>query len=273
MLWANGPGAALLGYDDIDAVIGAPARLGLAARRQIAATSGFPEIGHDRSIMVRLASGLTSNAVALMASSVRLPDGAPAIMLAVPVAQAASRDKGEIAAGAISGFTEPGHFLAFIDARGEVEAATQGFAGLGIAISTLAAMVSAVRNERDRMIKRIIPAAGGYLPAGLARLTDERHLLVVVDERAEAEDAEVQGLGEADALAAEPAAAAPAPPPATVQPSAQAPAVAAARAEADHDHWYFSPEERENRGEAAMRAMSAKAPPPRPRARFRRRTG
>ena len=253
VLWANGPGAAVLGYDDIDAVIGAPSRLGLPARRQIAATSGFPEIGSDRSIMVRVASGMTSSAVAFVASSVRLPDGATAIMLAVPAAQASSRGAKDIAANAISGFTEQGHFLAFVDGRGEVEAATDGFAGLGIATSTLAALVSAVGRERDRIIKRAIPAAGGYLPAGLARLTDEpaRHLLVVVDERLEAmEDAaadeELDTLPasalRADALHGEP----------------RDEVKASSQNHAEHDHWYFSPEERESQAGATVRAMTAK---------------
>ena len=63
-------------------------------------------------------------------------------MLAVPAGQAASRSSSEIAANAISGFTEPGHFLAFVDGRGTVEAATEGFAELGISTSTLAELVS-----------------------------------------------------------------------------------------------------------------------------------
>ncbi|AWC25276.1 Cell-division control histidine kinase PdhS [Aminobacter sp. MSH1] len=253
VVWANGPGAAVLGYDDIDAVIGAPARLGLAARRQIAATSGFPEIGSDRAIMVRVASGMTSSAVAFMASSVRLPDGETAIMLAVPVTQASARGVRDIAANAIRGFTEPGHFLAFVDGRGEIEAATEGFADLGIATSTLAGLVSAVSRERDRIIKRAIPAAGGYLPAGLARLVDDpaRHLLVVVDERIEAfEGSPPEEAPAGPAL--EPARDAD---PQRTQ--ATAPAQPQVSPHSDHDHWYFSPEERESRGGAAVREMAA----------------
>lgn len=257
VIWANGPGAAVLGYDDIDAVIGAPSRLGLAARRQIAATPGFPEIGRDRTIMVRVASGMTSSAIAFAASAVELPDRKTGIMLAVPVTQTASRGSKQIAANAIAGFTEPGHFLAFIDGRGEIEAATEGFSGLGIATSTLAGLVSAVRNERDRIIKRAIPATGGYLPAGLARLTDDpaRHLLVVVDERAEAMEHALAEEDMAEPFVGQASVATPvddesrdeaSPAPRTV-----------AEEHADHDHWYFSPEERESRGEAAVRAMAA----------------
>ncbi|TSE05654.1 PAS domain-containing sensor histidine kinase, partial [Mesorhizobium intechi] len=87
VIWANGPGAAVFGYPDIEAIIGASAQLPLIARRQIMATSGFPEIGSDRGITVRLATGLTSKTVGFQASAVTLPDGEKAITLAVPAAQ------------------------------------------------------------------------------------------------------------------------------------------------------------------------------------------
>jgi len=60
VIWANGPGAALFGYSDIMAAMGAPSRFGPAARRQIAATSGFPTIGRNRAILVRMTAGLNS---------------------------------------------------------------------------------------------------------------------------------------------------------------------------------------------------------------------
>ncbi|TIN50541.1 MAG: PAS domain-containing sensor histidine kinase, partial [Mesorhizobium sp.] len=87
VIWANGPGAAVFGYPDIEAIIGASARLPLVARRQIMATSGFPDIGSDRAVTVRLATGMVSRAVGLLASAVTMPDGEKAIMLAMPAAQ------------------------------------------------------------------------------------------------------------------------------------------------------------------------------------------
>ncbi|WP_263492349.1 PAS domain S-box protein [Mesorhizobium sp. CO1-1-7] len=182
VIWANGPGAAMFGYPDIEAIIGVSARLPLAARRQIMATSGFPQIGVDRSITVRLATGMTSRAVGFLASAVTLPDGENAIMLAVPAAQTGSRSAAEIAGRAISGFTEDGHFIAFIDAKGNVEAASEGFSALGIQPATLAALVADVAAEGERIVKRLVPGGRTSYPAGLARLTPERHLLVVIDE-------------------------------------------------------------------------------------------
>lgn len=194
VIWANGPGAAVFGYPDIEAIIGASTGLPLIARRQIMATSGFPQIGRDRAITVRLATGLTSRAVGFLASAVTMPDGGNAIMLAVPVAQTGSRSAAEIAARAISGFTEDGHYIAFVDAKGNIEAASDGFSALGILPETLAALVADVAHESDRIIKRLVPGGTTSYPAGLARLTDERHLLVVIDENQL--DAEEASAGE-----------------------------------------------------------------------------
>ncbi|TIM19661.1 MAG: PAS domain-containing sensor histidine kinase, partial [Mesorhizobium sp.] len=182
VIWANGPGAAVFGYADIEAIIGASAGLPPIARRQIMATSGFPQIGRNRAITVRLATGLTSRAVGFLASAVTMPDGENAIMLAVPATQTGSRSAAELAARAISGFTEDGHFIAFVDANGNIEAASDGFSALGILPETLTALVADVANESGRVVKRLVPGGTASYPAGLARLTDERHLLVVIDE-------------------------------------------------------------------------------------------
>lgn len=182
VIWANGPGAAVFGYPDIEAIIGASARLPAIARRQVMATGGFPEIGSDRAITVRLATGLASRAVGFLASAVAMPDGEKAIMLAVPVAQTNSRSAAEIAGRAIGGFTEAGHFIAFVDAQGHIEASSEGFAELGIRPETLAALVADVASAGDRVVKRLVPGADTSYPAGFARLTDTRHLLVVIDE-------------------------------------------------------------------------------------------
>jgi len=182
VIWANGPGAVVFGYPDIGAIIGTSARLPLIARRQIMATSGFPDIGSDRAITVRLATGMVSRAVGLLASTVMMPDGEKAILLAVPAAQTGSRSAAEIASRAIGGFTETGHFIAFVDAQGRVEAASEGFSALGIKLETLAALVADVASAGDRVVKRLVPGASMSYPAGFAQLTDQRHLLVVIDE-------------------------------------------------------------------------------------------
>jgi PAS domain S-box-containing protein len=246
VLWANGPGAAVFGYADIEQIIGESSGLPPVARRQVMATSGFPDIGRDRALMVRLTSGMTSRAVSFLASSMAMPDGEKAILMAVPAEQAEGAGAADRAATAIGGFTEDGHFLAFIDGNGDIEAASEGFSSLGIAPSTLAALVAEVANERDRIVKRLVPAGKNSYPAGMARLTDEpaRHLLVVIDEGQ---------LG-----GAEPSAQASSPAP---SPTAGTSAGAAGQGQADkhhhHDHWYFSSDD-----EAPVDAAAVTLPPP-----------
>ncbi|PWJ79769.1 PAS/PAC sensor signal transduction histidine kinase [Pseudaminobacter salicylatoxidans] len=187
VIWANGPGATLFGFADIDSALGEEPGLSFAAQRQIAATSGFPRIGRDRSLMVRLASGLTSQAVMFLASEVALPDGEMAILLAVPAAQGGARGEGEIAARAIGGLEGHGQFAAFVGADGAIEAASEGYGALDIARQTLSELVAEVEMARDRLVKRMIRSGKGLLPAGIARLADEpsRHLLLVIDEEDE----------------------------------------------------------------------------------------
>ncbi|MEO9339456.1 PAS domain S-box protein [Mesorhizobium sp. SB112] len=200
ILWANGPGATLFGYPDIESTIGAASRLSQPALRQIRATAGFPEIGRDRSLSVRLARGMNSQAIAFRASAVELPDGEKAIVLAVP-----STDPKFVRA--IGGFSQEGHFAAFVDSNGEAVAASAGFSALGIESDTIKELVSEAGDERDRLAKRIIKAKKGNVPAGLARLTDDPALyfLVVVDDPQEE-------IAAAPLVMAEPIEAAPAEP-------------------------------------------------------------
>ena len=284
VIWANGPGAALFGYPDVEAVIGASAQLGLAAKRQISATSGFPAIGRDRSVMVRLATGMTSRAVTFLATALAMPDGEKAILLAVPAAVGGARSEREIAARAIGGFSEAGHFVAFVDAQGGIEAASPGFSALGLSGGTLAGMVEQVGG--DRIVKRMITAAKGQLPAGLARLTDEpaRHLLVVIDEARGGEDvsepvdaareleaAAVAGDAQVDGVASDQVIGAPIAveePESTAsqadagQPeAAQAAPAGQKQAETGHDTWYFTSDDHVSSDEPRPEAIVAKDAP------------
>src|SRR5262245_50195018 len=63
VVWANGAGAVLFGFPDVGSIIDAESQIGLAAKRQITSAAGYPKIGRDRAITVRLASGLMSRAV------------------------------------------------------------------------------------------------------------------------------------------------------------------------------------------------------------------
>jgi PAS domain S-box-containing protein len=240
VLWANGPGAAVLGHADIEAAIDAPADLPPVAKRQITATAGFPAIGRNRALLVRLSRGMATQAIGFQASAVTMPDGEAAILLSVPAQQTGSRSVAEIAERAISGFTTDGQFLAFIDGSGNVEASSAGFSGLGISTETLAALASETGRDHERTLKRRVQAGKRALPAGMARLTDdpERHLLVVIDDgsadRNEAAPAATIPAGNGPTAAAEPPAAE------GWRAADDSASTSAASGEHHHDGWYFS---------------------------------
>jgi PAS domain S-box-containing protein len=196
VVWANGPGAELFGYPDIEAIMGASARLGLAARRQIAATPGFPAIGHEKSLLIRISTGVTSRAVAFLASTIALPDGEKAILLAAPAATHAAHGR-ETAERAIAGFAGAGYFAALVDDAGRITACSDGFSRLGISEAVLLALVRDVRGDDDRLLKRLVPAGKALFPAGFARLTDDpaQHLLLVVEEDQSAPDEAGRNMG------------------------------------------------------------------------------
>ena len=269
VIWANGPGAALLGYDDIEAAIGAATQLGMAAKRQISATRGFPAIGKDRPVQVRMSTGMASRIVAFLASEISLPDGEAAILLAAPAATGGARSATDIAERAIGGFAGAGHFVAFVDSSGAIEAATAGFDALGLAPDTLAGLVRKAAGAQGRIVKQMIAGRNGMLPAGLARLTDDRHLLVVVDEGTAGKE---QAAAPTEAREESPAAEAAAEPRETAAEPPQTPASAVAEPAA------VTPDEQPLPRPRRMRAgISARAPParkrrPRPTAETKRRS-
>jgi PAS domain S-box-containing protein len=210
IVWANGPGAALFGHSDVETVMGEKSGLSPIARRQIAAAPGFPRMRRETAVTVRLGA----RPAGLMISAVTLPDGEPAILLALPRAHAGAREADEMAREAVSGFTNADTFAALIDEKGRIEAASEGFEEMGIAQPVLAELVEEVRDEEDRLVKRLISAAGTRLAAGIARLTDDpaRHLLLVIEAGEEEADgepvADVVEIGEAEAGAVSESAAA-----------------------------------------------------------------
>ena len=227
MIWANGPGAALFGQADIEAARGAASGLAYAARRQIAATPGFPDIGADRAIVVRFAQGITSRAVGLLASAITLPGGEAAILLVAPTSSDPD-DARAVATRAISGIAEAGHFAALIDDAGNILSATKGFDALGIEPGTLAEFAAEVSREADRLAKRPLPAGDLLYPAGIARLGDEpgRHLVIVVDD-----PQPVESRSQAEATTA---------PADSATSGAASAAVHAPVASDDTDTWYFA---------------------------------
>jgi PAS domain S-box-containing protein len=266
IIWANGPGAALFGHGDIESAIGAGLDLSPTARRQIAATSGFPAIGRDRALLVRLAIG--APAMAFLASSLRLPNGEVAILLAAPVSDEA-KTLPETAARAIGGFNRHGHHVALLDGEGRILTASAGVVALGLTPAALSRMAADAGAAEARIVKRMLPGRSGEMPAGIARLTDDpaRLLLVVIDETPPEEIPD--GAMPAEAMPADETAAGPIiseeraghdaaslADAGTEQDAVAAPDTIEAAAEAafdedDSDGWYFQPDDSDALEDAA----------------------
>jgi PAS domain S-box-containing protein len=232
VIWANGPGAALFNHGDIESVRGAPANLGFPARRQIAGTPGFPAIGRNKALLVRVAQGVTSRAIGFLASEIALPDGVQAILLVAPDVEAAKRSAADIAARAIHGIAEAEHHAALIDGAGDIIAASAEFGTIGFAPDALADLAGDVMLEADRLAKRLVTAGGLAYPVGIARLADDpaRNLVIVVDDP--------QSVDESDEAEAPDA---PEPPTELSAGPATPPRAQSSRAAADDsDNWYFA---------------------------------
>lgn len=185
VIWANGPGAALIGHRNIDEAIGAESGLSTTTRRQISAAPGFPRISGERGVATRLGRGVRSPIVNLSASTIVLPGGEAAILLASKAISTRMRDDSFRATAAVQGFDAADQFAALVDENGSIAAASNNFEALGIEHETLRALVDEVRGEKDRLVKRMVEGGARRRPAAFARLTDDPawHLLVVVDEQ------------------------------------------------------------------------------------------
>jgi PAS domain S-box len=177
IIWANGSGAQLLGFSGIEDALDQDPGLTAVARRQISALPGFPAIGENRPVAVRLHSGLFF----FQASAITLPGGEHAILLAQPAAEEAS--DAERARRAVAGIVGPGQFAALVDESGSVRAATPGFNTLKLDNAVIGPLLDDLRASPARLLKRRVSAIRS-LPIGMARLRDEDplFLLLVVDD-------------------------------------------------------------------------------------------
>ncbi|WP_299866282.1 ATP-binding protein [uncultured Hoeflea sp.] len=182
VLWANGAAADLFGFNTIYDVL----EEGLAGQpvtvRQIAsARSALERTGTPQSFTMRLASGFSRRMTPARLEYITLSDGAEALLIAsqagsVPAPGARARQ-------VISGFEGTGTHVAVLDADGAVLAASRTFGDIGLADADIAQMIADVATEDDRLVKRMVNAGAGAMPAAIGRLTDDPllHLLFAVE--------------------------------------------------------------------------------------------
>lgn len=170
LIWANASGARMIGFVSRDEGIGSQPEIGAAARRQILGTPP------GRKLAVRLALGVSSRLAIIETVQITLPGGEPALLLAEPAAQSNPET-------IIEGLDGDGSHAGVFGPRGELITASTGLSNLGIDNEELARLADEVSLEKDRMVKRRIKTAFGYLPAGAGRIGDDptQWLLLVVE--------------------------------------------------------------------------------------------
>ncbi|MFK4821376.1 cell-division control histidine kinase PdhS [Ochrobactrum quorumnocens] len=178
VLWINGPGAKLFGFERIEDVIGDELDLPVATRRQIMGSSGEVDTA-PRVVAVRLGAGMRSELTRLQVSHLTMPDGIEALLLAVEK-QNATPDI------IISGLEDNATHVALIDARAKVIASSPSFPALDISASTLEDLIVEASDASDRIVKRRIRAGRSSVPGAIARLIDNPalHLICIAVEAA-----------------------------------------------------------------------------------------
>ncbi len=174
VLWVNGPGAKLFGFDRVEDMIGGSLDLPIATRRQIASSNSNAE-GETRTISIRLGGGLRSDLTRFSVSHIALPDGVSGLLLTA----SGENTKAE---AIISGLSDETTHVALIDPNSRVIAASPRFAALEISSATLEDLVIEAADAADRIVKRRIRAGRHSVPGAIARLTDTRpmHLLCII---------------------------------------------------------------------------------------------
>ena len=183
VLWANGAGANLFGYDVIYDFVEQGPKPGDVSFRQIEATArGLGAIGDQRTFLIRMASGFQRAVVNAAVELIRIQAGEEAVLFSSPVSSK-PLSSAECAKRMIDGFDDPDTHIAVIGRDGEIVTASTGFRTLGITPQTARMLTTMAGAQPDRLIKRPIPTGHGYLPAAIGKLSEipALHLLFVVE--------------------------------------------------------------------------------------------
>ncbi|MFS8047959.1 ATP-binding protein [Rhizobium sp. BR 314] len=183
VLWANGAGANLFGYDVIYDFLDQGPKSGDVSFRQIEATArALNTVGEQRTFLIRMASGFQRSVVNAAVELIRIQHGEEAILFSSPVSSKPMA-LSECARRMIDGFDAPDTHMAVIGRDGEIVAASERFRMLDITPQTARMLTTMAGAQSDRLIKRPIPTGRGYLPAAIGKLSEipALHLLFVVE--------------------------------------------------------------------------------------------
>ncbi|MGW9232112.1 ATP-binding protein [Pseudorhizobium sp. NPDC055634] len=202
VLWSNGRGARLFGYDSVyDFLDQGPHRHDLLFRQVESAGVRAGRSGAPEPLTIRVSAGFRAVAVSARCMPIELA-GEAAVLFTAPVG-GISGYGGGAGAGLIEGLDDPDIHVAVLGPDGIVTAASKQFPTLGLTPHTAQMLVTIANNEPSRRVKRPVPTSRGYLPAAMGRLCDDPalYLLLVVETAAAGMDLAPEA-GRSDPLAA-----------------------------------------------------------------------
>jgi PAS domain S-box-containing protein len=180
VLWANGRGAQLFGRDSVyDVIDQGPARADLTFRQMQATARQLKTAGESRSFVMRMTSGFQRVAVNGLCECIRLANGEEAILIVVPAGDTTPLPA-DSARQMLEGLDEPGMHMAVLDGDGALISTSTDFDRLKLTPQTARMLVTLAENDRDRLVKRPVPTAIGYLPGAIARLSDDPALSLLL---------------------------------------------------------------------------------------------
>lgn len=173
VLWANGRGARLFGRSSIyDLMDQGPNRVDLTYRQAFSTARGLNTAGATRTFMIRMTEGFERIGVTALCERITLADGGEGILVAAPAG--ASKPKAiDCARQMLEGFDDPQTHIAVLNGDGDIISASPAFAALELTPQMARMLVTLVGQGHERLVKRPVPTASGYLPGAIARLSDE----------------------------------------------------------------------------------------------------
>ena len=198
LLWANGRAAQLFGFATIgEFEAKGPAGMGTPLR-QIVSAAARAKSGEEIATHIRVSFGIKSQVLPAKLRAITGRDGMPCILLVIDTGEPGGAEH-DAALAAIAGLATEGAGAAIVDDSGGLLAADALFSGITLPADAIGALVRDVRDEKDRLVKRLVtPDPAIPVAIAIARLTDTpaRHLVMAVksasDEQADRQPARTQ---------------------------------------------------------------------------------
>ncbi len=181
IIWANGEGAALLGTSQINELLDVDLRDHSVMRRQIVSAVARLQDTGSINASIRIARGWKTRLVNFQVSNFTLPDGESAILLVTEKLLGRFTEFEEMAEATISCLNGSGYVSVILDKQGGIVSASDGYAETGVDPRLHQSLIREVATESDRLVKRMVDTDSGEMAAGIARLSDDPavHLLIL----------------------------------------------------------------------------------------------